>query len=237
LVAAAGPLKGLQVLDAGCGWGDLTLYLLVRGAVVTALDVSPGMIGVVQRRAERLPMAAQARLRVVSAPLEETGLPSDSFDLVLGRMILHHIDTCSGARELDRLMRPGGRAVFIENTGNNPLLMFARNHLAGRMGIPRFGTVDEHPLTASDIDAFRDVFATVRAHYPVFEFFGLLDRQLLQFKHPRVSRLMRALDEAVYRFAPGLRKFSYRVLVECQTAAKPWGDTLPAAGRREIQQT
>jgi ubiquinone/menaquinone biosynthesis C-methylase UbiE len=205
------------VLDAGCGQGDLTLRLLEQGATVTALDVSPGMIEVVRRRAASIPEGRA--LTAVAAPLERSGLPDHSFDLVLGKFILHHVDVGKAAVELRRLLRPAGRAIFIENSGDNRMLAFARLRLAGRLGIPRLGTEDEHPLTMRDLDDLRRVFSRVTAHHPVFEFLVLFDRQVLRFRHPRASRVLRGFDDAVHRRAPGLRRFSYRVIVELETSA------------------
>lgn len=220
LLKLAGDVRGRTILDAGCGQGDLTLHLLSQGAHVTALDVSPGMIDVVRRRARRLGDRV-GELTTVAAPLEHSELADASFDLVLGKFILHHVDVASGSMELRRLLRPGGRAIFIENAGDNALLTFARNRLAGRFGIPRLGTEDEHPLTAGDIDELRGAFTTVTAHYPVFEFLVLFDRQVLRFRYPRVSRVIRGLDNAVHRLAPRLRRFSYRVIVDLEIARAP----------------
>jgi ubiquinone/menaquinone biosynthesis C-methylase UbiE len=217
LLDLAGDPRGRTVLDAGCGQGDLTLRLLEQGATVTALDVSPGMVAVVRRRAERT--GHGGALTAVAAPLERSGLPAHSFDLVLGKFILHHVDVQAGAVELRRLLRPGGRAIFIENSGDNRLLAFARERLAGRLGIPRLGTEDEHPLTAADLDDLRGVFSRVTAHHPVFEFFVLFDRQVLRFRHPRLSRVLRGADDTIHRRAPRLRRFSYRVIVELEVAA------------------
>lgn len=215
LLDLAGEVRGRMVLDAGCGQGDLTVHLLQQGARVTALDVSPGMVDVVRRRAQQIRTEA-GMLATVAAPLEQSGLPDAGFDLVLGKFILHHVDIHSGARELRRLLRPGGRAIFIENAGDNALLSFARNRVAGRWGVPRLGTEDEHPLTREDVDELRAVFAEVTTHYPVFEFLVLFDRQVLRFRYPRASRMIRGVDNAVHRLVPRLRRFSYRVIIELE---------------------
>jgi ubiquinone/menaquinone biosynthesis C-methylase UbiE len=215
LLELAGELRGLRILDAGCGQGDLTLHLLQLGSRVTALDLSEGMIEVVRRRARRLPDQIDC-LTTVAAPLERTDLPDATFDLILGKFILHHVDIASGAQELQRLLAPGGRAIFIENAGDNTLLTFARDRLAGRWGIPRLGTEDEHPLRSRDIAALRSVFARVTAHYPVFEFLVLFDRQVLRFRSRRATRAIRAIDNSLYRFVPRLRRYSYRVIVELE---------------------
>lgn len=215
LLELAGEVRGLRVLDAGCGQGDLTMHLLRHGARVTSLDLSPGMIDVVRRRAQRLP-AYDGDLTTEAAPLERSGLPDEEFDLILGKFILHHVDVASGAHELRRILRPGGRAIFIENAGDNALLKFARDRVAGRWGIPRLGTEDEHPLTSSDIAELGGDFERVTAHYPVFEFLVLFDRQVLRFRFRRLSRAIRAVDTAVHRGAPRLRRFSYRVIIELE---------------------
>jgi ubiquinone/menaquinone biosynthesis C-methylase UbiE len=207
-----GDVAGTSVLDAGCGQGDLTVLLARRGAHVAALDLSPGMVDVARRRAAlQLPAGRMPQFHV--APLERTGLGDASVDTVIGRFILHHIDVALGAAELRRVLKPGGRAFFAENSGANPILGVARDHLAGRFGIPRYGTEDEHPLKRHDIEAMQQHFREVRLHHPVFDFFKLLDRQVFKYRRPRVSRACNFLDDRLQDI-PAARPWSYRVVVE-----------------------
>lgn len=201
---------GTRVLDLGCGSGDLTLHLLAAGAEVVALDLSPGMVEVARRRVEIFGDGAIATF--VAAPVEQTGLPDASFDVIVGRFILHHLDVGVAVRELVRILRPGGRAVFAENSGRNALLMYARRHVAGRLGVPRLGTEDEHPLNAADVTAIGSAFSCVELRYPVFEFLTIFDRQVLRFRRPRVSRVLRAGDRLVGR-VPLIARYSFRVIV------------------------
>jgi ubiquinone/menaquinone biosynthesis C-methylase UbiE len=210
LLARAGEIAGAEVLELGCGTGDLTLQLLARGANLTALDLSDGMIGIARERVHRF---SRARASFVAAPVERCGLTSESFDLVIGKWILHHADIGGAAREIGRVLRPGGRAVFLENSGLNPLLAFARNHLTGRWGIPRYGTKDEHPLTRTDYEIFRHEFKRFSMEFPDFFVFQLFDRQVLKFRYPIAGRAMRGLDNAIGHISP-LRRFSYHVLLE-----------------------
>jgi SAM-dependent methyltransferase len=218
LFATAGPLAGRRVLDLGCGTGDLTLMLLELGAQVTALDLSPAMVALARQRAELFRPGSTAQW--VAAPVEASGLPSGRFDVVLGRFILHHLDLERAAREISRLLAPGGRAVFLENSGRNPLLMVARDHVAGRFGIPRLGTDDEKPLSAADVEVLRRAFGAVELSYPVFEFLRLFDRQVLRFRWPAMSRVIARADAALARNVPPIRRFSFRVLI---TANRPGG--------------
>ena len=212
LMAKLGPVDGLAVAELGCGTGDLTLELMRCGAVVTALDLSPRMVEVARHRAALF--YPNASPTFFAAPVEDTGLDAGSFDLVVGKWILHHADIRRGANEIHRLLRPGGRGVFIENSALNPALSFARTYIAGRFGIPRYGTEDEHPLQSRDYHYYRLLFREVRLDFPDFCFFTLLDRQLLKFRHPILSRALRHADEFTWEKMPMLRRYSYHVLLE-----------------------
>lgn len=213
ILEAARLRPGARVLDVGCGAGDLSLELLERGARVTALDVSPGMVDVARRRVER--HFPGAEFEGIAAPAEEAALEEGAYDAIVGRYVLHHIDPASGGASLARALRPGGRAVFLETSGRNPLLMLARDHLAGRAGIPRFGTPDERPMTDDDIAAFGSSFRSVAAEYPVFEFATLVDRQVLRFRSPAATRALRGIDRTLGR-SQRMRSYSFRVLVVAQ---------------------
>lgn len=209
VLAAARVSAGTRVLDLGCGQGDLTLALLARGASVTGLDLSGGMLEVARRRVELYGNGRSATF--VAAPVERTGLTSGTFDVIVGRWILHHIDLRPAASELARLLVPGGRAVFLENSGANPVLNFARDHVAGRFGIPRLGTKDERPLVPDDWRVLERSFTRVRGEFPIVDIFELLNRQVFRYRFRAVASACHSLDRVIARSR--LRKYSYRVLV------------------------
>src|SRR5919112_1864619 len=210
MLEAAGVGPGVKVLDLGCGSGDLTIHLLAVGAEVTGVDLSPGMVALAEERIRAFGNGARAELRVASA--EGLDVESDAYDVVVGRFILHHLQIGRAAPQIARVLRPGGRAVFAENSARNPILMAARRHVAGRLGVPRLGTEDEHPLSEHDVAALAPHFADVRLSFPVFEFFRIFDRQVLRFRSARASGVLRAMDRAAGRI-PRLRPYSFRVLV------------------------
>jgi ubiquinone/menaquinone biosynthesis C-methylase UbiE len=201
---------GAKVLDVGCGSGDLIIHLLSLGADVTGIDISPGMLALAEERVRIFGGGRTAELRATSA--ERMELDSAAYDVVVGRFILHHLEIGRAAPEVARVLRPGGRAVFAENSARNPILMVARRHVAGRFGVPRLGTEDEHPLAQADIAALAAHFADVRLTYPVFEFFRIFDRQVLRFRWHRATRVLRAMDRGAGRIRR-IRPYSFRVLV------------------------
>ena len=132
-------------------------------------------------------------LQRLAQMVEDSGVETGSVDLVTGKWILHHVDLAGAAREVHRVLRPGGRGVFFENHALNPLLSAGRKHLVGRLGVRRFGTEDEHPLTRADYALWRSTFSSLELEYPDFHFFGLLTRQLFT-RRPRVRRAALRLE-------------------------------------------
>jgi ubiquinone/menaquinone biosynthesis C-methylase UbiE len=98
-------------LELGCGTGFFTLNLKLAGVLEEGhvSDLSPGMVEVAQRNAKSLGFEVEGRV----ADAERLPYGDDSFDLVIGHAVLHHIpDVELAFREVLRVLKPGGRFVF-----------------------------------------------------------------------------------------------------------------------------
>jgi SAM-dependent methyltransferase len=101
-------VKGKRVLDAACGPGVYSEWLLAHGAEVVAVDASPKMVELARRR---LGEAADVRQADLSKPL--TFLSNESFDVVLSPLTMNYIkDWRSTFGEFYRVLRPAGCFVF-----------------------------------------------------------------------------------------------------------------------------
>ena len=125
--AQLGDIAGSELLELGAGSGIDSVTLARRGANVTATDIAPASIEVMQRRFTKNGVADRAHPIVMSA--EALTFDDGAFDLVFARGVLHHTDVARVAPQVARVLKPGGRAVFIEPLSENPLLDFAREHL------------------------------------------------------------------------------------------------------------
>jgi SAM-dependent methyltransferase len=100
-----------DALEVGAGTGYFSLNLLLGGQVgaVTCTDISPGMIGVLERNAARLRLDVNA----VTCDAERLPFEDGAFDLVLGHAVLHHLPNLEQAfSEFRRVLRPGGYLAF-----------------------------------------------------------------------------------------------------------------------------
>jgi SAM-dependent methyltransferase len=152
--------------------------------------------------------------------MERLPFGDGTFDSIVGASILHHVDVAASLAEVRRVMRPGARAVFIENQVTNPVLRFARRFLTGRFGIARVGTIDEHPLVRADYAAIARLFPGMKLHYPDFRFLGLISRNVLRYERALwLARAFARLDAWIYRRVPALRRYGYHVILELRKPA------------------
>jgi ubiquinone/menaquinone biosynthesis C-methylase UbiE len=98
-------------LELGCGTGFFTLNLKLAGVIddCHVTDLSPGMVEVAKRNARELGFEVEGRV----ADAERLPYDDNTFDIVIGHAVLHHIpDLDLAFAEILRVLKPGGRFVF-----------------------------------------------------------------------------------------------------------------------------
>ena len=195
---------GSRVLEYGCGPGGRAFALARRGAVVHGIDISPVAIDIARATARERGVAQRTTFEMMDA--EALELPADSFDLVCGTSILHHLDIERAYREVARVLRPSGRAVFLEPLGHNPLFN------AYRRLTPGMRTRDEHPLRLADLDAAGACFGGL-----TLEHFSLLSPAAAALhgraSFERVAGALQRIDRRAFATVPALRRWSWTVVM------------------------
>lgn len=132
-----------MVLDYGCGTGLLSGTLCEMGADVTGIDISEEAIRQATERLIEMGFKDHSRFKVMDA--EHLAFPDETFDVVCGSAILHHLNLESALLELKRVLKPEGIAIFTEPMGHNPLINLYRKMT------PHLRTPDEHPILMKDL--------------------------------------------------------------------------------------
>jgi ubiquinone/menaquinone biosynthesis C-methylase UbiE len=180
-----------RVLEIGAGTGYFSLNLL-RAEVAghaTCTDLSPGMLDALNANAGRLELAE--RVETVACEAERLPFADESFDLVVGHAVLHHIPDLSRAfSEFHRVLRPGGTLVFagepsrhgdrlaaVPKRGASRLAPLWRIAMRARAASPEQGSpgsaaadhalepfVDVHTFSPAELESYarRHGFAEVR---------------------------------------------------------------------------
>lgn len=152
-----GDVRGKTILEYGCGNGINTVVLAGRGARIHALDISPALLGIARRRLAANDIGDEVELVVGSA--HDLPFPDESVDVIFGIAILHHLDLALSAREVKRVLRKGGRAIFQEPVRNSPVIKAARRMIPYRS--PEVSPF-ERPLTDKELKNYADGFSSFR---------------------------------------------------------------------------
>lgn len=202
-----GDVRGKTVLEYGCGDGINTLLLARRGAKVKALDISPDLIDVARRRLAANHITEDVEFVVGSA--HDLPLPDDSVDVVFGIAILHHLDLALSAREVRRVLRRGGRAIFQEPVRNSQFVKFLRGLIPYRSpDVSPF----ERPLTDKELATYAGGFSSYRS-----KAFMLPTTNLVNVLPPLRNRLLHScyrMDASVLQKLPSLAYYATTRVVE-----------------------
>lgn len=202
---------GADVLEYGCGSAVQGLKVADVARSLTGIDISDVAIAEANAAAHRRGLANTA---YVTMDAEDMTFAPASFDLVFGRGIIHHLDLERCFSNIARVLRPGGKAVFWEPLGHNPVLNRYRDLT------PDARTPDEHPLLRSDFELAAHFFELTK-----LRFYGLTTILSVPVRDTKVGnallRVTSALDDLL--FISPLRWLAWYSLIELEKARDPAG--------------
>jgi ubiquinone/menaquinone biosynthesis C-methylase UbiE len=198
--------RGRTVLEYGCGIESLAFELAGDARQVLSIDIADVAIQQAQRTAA---LKGLKNVEFIVDNAEAMHFSDDSVDVVAGSGIVHHLDIPKSMKEVRRVLRPGGIAIFCEPLGHNPAINWYRNRT------PELRTPDEHPLLARDLRTMADGFVASRVTY-----FGMI-APLLGFASGNIgptrplTRIVWELDKLLCRI-PFVRRYAWFCVVELQ---------------------
>jgi SAM-dependent methyltransferase len=152
ILARIGDLRGKKVLDIGAGLGESSVYFALRGAQVTAVDLSPMMIEKIITLGKQYGVEIEGRV----SNGENLNVPSDQFDVIYLANTIHHLENRAALFEqMFRALKPGGFFFSYDPLAYNPVINIYRR-MATRVRTP-----DEAPLKIEDLRLARKYFSNV----------------------------------------------------------------------------
>lgn len=195
-------LPGADVLEYGCAKGEKSLHWAKAGARVKGIDISDEAVRIANDEARQAALPAE----FFAMNAEQMDFADESFDVVFGEGILHHLHLDQSYAEIARVLRPGGRAVFVEPLGHNPALNLYRKLT------PAMRTEDEHPLLVDDLQLIERHFERVD-----IEYFHITTLATVPFRNTRVFRpllaLLHGIDRLAMRLVPPIRRWAWVAVI------------------------
>jgi len=190
---------GKRILDVGCGYGYSAARLAMMGANVVAIDVSKKMCDLTRLAAE----VNDVEIDVHNASAVNTGFPDDEFDIIVGQVSLHHLPLESSGRELKRILKPGGRAVFLEPIHTFKWIFDLRS----RLPVACYESPGGGALRIEEIRELGNFFGDYKIRY-----FSVLER-LRRFKPlDWISPILYAADTTLLKL-PGTKGLSSAAVI------------------------
>jgi SAM-dependent methyltransferase len=216
-----GDLKNKKVLDLGCGAGEAAVYFAMKGADVSAVDISPGMLEKTQALARKY----NVMVHTFNRTSEGLDFKPETFDVIYGSSVLHHSDVQLAVEKIAPVLKKDGMAIFIEPLDYNPIISIYRK-MAKEVRTPT-----EKPLTWKDIEYMKKFFGSVRLEH--FWLLGMLifvymfvveridmarDRYWKRViresrRYEKKFNFLNALDKKILKILPFLGRFSWTTII------------------------
>ena len=181
--------KDKFVLDFGCGIGTITEQVAKQKPhKIVGADISDISIAKAKERTDKKNLNIEYRVE----NCEKSNLESESFDLIYGTGILHHLNLERAVIEINRLLKEKGKMVFMEPLGTNPIINLYRKFT------PNSRSVDEHPFIQKDFNFLKKTFGELDIKY--YGFFTLVF--FLFYKSPEKSFIYKTLaycDKIIFK--------------------------------------
>jgi ubiquinone/menaquinone biosynthesis C-methylase UbiE len=193
-----------ELLDYGCGagYGLIDVSNKIKNGV--GIDISDVLIDNAKLKIKEKNIK---NIEFFVMDAMNTTFESETFSLIRGSAILHHLDLKASLNEIKRILKPEGNAIFFEPLGINPAIALYRKLT------PKIRTIDEHPFTGKDIKQIKETFPNTKIRY--YSFFTLLAIPFRKIKFfPKILSIANFMDKIVLSKYSPLKYMAWVCLIE-----------------------
>jgi SAM-dependent methyltransferase len=205
---------GQRVLEIGSqSWEWCLVRYEYRPARLACINISEAELEVGRAQAAKRAFPCE----FYNMDAHDLDFADGSFDLVFGVAILHHLEFPRAMREIHRVLRQGGKIVFLEPLRHNPVARVVR------WLTPRARTADETPLGRSELRLIDRNFATDNYYSELLTVLGAAIAQpVLKDPINPITKLCHAVDEQLVAMVPAAGVYYRSVVIRGTKATPDW---------------
>lgn len=229
-IGGTSSVRNKVILDFACGNGRHSIYFTLNGGYVYSFDIQRKLLRELKEKSERYLISSE--INIFCGIGENLALKDSSFDIVWGNAVLHHMDVELVGKELFRILKPGGIAVFKEPM-DFTLKTFVQ-YLAKKLMvdnplgeyITKDGASENHKnLSHKDLSLLKKSFTLSNFQY--FRLLSRLDVFIEGSKGPSNNYAVRYfqklfvsilfnVDSLLIKYVPFLKRFCSKVIIILQ---------------------
>ena len=193
--------KDKNILDYGCGIGlNTEKYLKYSPKKITGVDISEVSLKKARKR-----FKVNENVEFKQDNCENLSLKNESFELIYGSGVLHHLKLDLAVKEIARVLKKDGKIIFVEPLGTNPIINLYR------WMTPKARSHDEHPFKDKDFAFMRNHFKELKIKY-----YGFLTLIFYPFysnqNSSKLFNFLSNIDQYLFKLRI-LRKFAWSALI------------------------
>lgn len=214
--AAMQDAAGRRVLEIGSQSWEWCLFRYgYRPAHLTCINISQAELETGRAQSAKLRFPCDFR----EMDAHKLDFADAGFDLVFGVAILHHLDFALAMREIHRVLRRGGKIVFMEPLRHNPVAQLVR------WLTPHARTPDELPLGRSELRLIGRNFEVDNYYSELFSVIGaIMTKPILKDPINPVTKLCNAIDDQLALIMPAAGVYYRSVVIRGTKASEAWRD-------------
>ena len=204
-----GTLEGKRVLELGTGTGGTATLLAKRGASVVGIDLLPFRLAEARARAAEHSVAEAVNFALMDAT--HLAFPDNTFDFIISKSVLVFTDHKQIATECYRVLKPGGKAIFMENMRYHPMVWLYRKMFLKYSGKLRYFSMRDVETVGAEFEKLEHREFHLSAVSALFWqkciSIPLLYRSSL--------RILKVIDNSLLKCLPLLNRFCWITAMIC----------------------
>lgn len=204
-----GNLQGKRVLELGTGTGGTATLLAKKGASVVGIDLLPFRLDEAKDRVKQHNVSEAVDFSLMDAT--QLAFQNNSFDFVISKSVLVFTEHTQTAKECYRVLKPGGKAIFIENMRHHPLVWLYRKLFLKY-------SRDLHYFSLTDIEALGVEFDEVNhREFHLLSLGALFWKKVISIPifYRRTIQILKFVDRNLIRMFPFLKRICWITAIIC----------------------